>query len=186
MSWFVVPRKANGSGGPGPYAAILGTASAPQPASIVDLPALRASQVAAVYRDLRHSLEARSNQPGASNFYYGEMQMRRYSEDAGFMERAILRAYWFVSGYGLRGLRALACLGALALGAAWVMVPGGFADHHTPFSRALLFSTRAVIPGLGNTEALSDAGKWIEIGLHVTGPVLLALAVLALRARVKR
>jgi hypothetical protein len=29
MSWFVVPRKANGSGGPGRYAAKPGTASAP-------------------------------------------------------------------------------------------------------------------------------------------------------------
>jgi hypothetical protein len=49
----------------------------------VGLPDLEASQVAAVYRDLRRSFEGRSNEPGAADFYYGEMEMRRRSDKAG-------------------------------------------------------------------------------------------------------
>ena len=40
-------------------------------------PRLQPAQVAAVYRDRRRSFEAKSDEPGAADFYYGEMEMRR-------------------------------------------------------------------------------------------------------------
>jgi hypothetical protein len=58
-----------------------------------NLPVLRASQVAAVYRDLRRSFEAKSDQPGAADFYYGEMEMRRHSQESGIAERTVIWLY---------------------------------------------------------------------------------------------
>lgn len=57
---------------------------------MVELPALAASEVASVDRDLRRGMEARSDQPGASHFYHGEMQMRRYSEATSPVKKFIL------------------------------------------------------------------------------------------------
>jgi hypothetical protein len=60
-------------------------------------------RIAATYRDLRRSLEAKSNQPGVADFYYGEMEMRRHSHEAGLWEWPIVTMCWMFSGYGLRG-----------------------------------------------------------------------------------
>ena len=38
---------------------------------------LAPAQIADVYRSLRTSVEVRCNEPGAADFYYGEMEMRR-------------------------------------------------------------------------------------------------------------
>jgi len=46
-----------------------------------------------MYRSLRESLEDRTDEPGAADFYYGEMEMRRLSETAPLSERIILTAY---------------------------------------------------------------------------------------------
>jgi uncharacterized protein YjbI with pentapeptide repeats len=68
--------------------------------------------VAALYRQLRKALEDGKNEPGAADFYYGEMEMRRHDHTGTTRaERALLTAYWAVSGYGLRASRALAWLG---------------------------------------------------------------------------
>jgi uncharacterized protein YjbI with pentapeptide repeats len=66
-----------------------------------------ADDVAIVYRQLRKALEDTKNQPGAADFYYGEMEMRRHNKDTPLGERALLYAYWLLSGYGLRASRAL-------------------------------------------------------------------------------
>ncbi|MFI7407993.1 pentapeptide repeat-containing protein [Streptomyces sp. NPDC049627] len=66
-----------------------------------------ADDVAIVYRQLRKALEDTKNQPGAADFYYGEMEMRRHNKDTPPGERALLHAYWLLSGYGLRASRAL-------------------------------------------------------------------------------
>jgi hypothetical protein len=77
---------------------------------------LAPGQIAALYRALRKGREDAKDEPGAADFYYGEMEMRRrarrHSADnldgqssaasRGRMERGILTAYWLVSGYGLR------------------------------------------------------------------------------------
>ena len=76
-----------------------------------------AARVQAAYRELRKSFEDARNEPGAADFYYGEMEMRRMVSRAPHrFEHALLTAYWAVSGYGLRASRAfLALLLALAI-----------------------------------------------------------------------
>ncbi|MFE0388229.1 pentapeptide repeat-containing protein [Streptomyces bungoensis] len=66
--------------------------------------------LAPVYRQLRKALEDGRNEPGAADFYYGEMEMRRHDTTASRGERTLLRLYWALSGYGLRAARALAWL----------------------------------------------------------------------------
>jgi len=63
--------------------------------------------LAPVYRQLRKALEDGRNEPGAADFYYGEMEMRRHNPAATRGERMLLRLYWALSGYGLRAVRAL-------------------------------------------------------------------------------
>ena len=154
----------------------------------VELPALLPSQVASVYRELRHSLESKSNRSAANDFYYGEMEMRRLSEETGRFERVLLNAYRLASGYGLRAWRALVILCVILAIASLAMSIGGFTHDDAAFRRALVFSMKAAIPGLElRTETeLTILGDWIEISLHVVGPVLIALAILAVRARIRR
>ncbi|MGW1605107.1 pentapeptide repeat-containing protein [Streptomyces eurythermus] len=66
--------------------------------------------LAPVYRQLRKALEDGRNEPGAADFYYGEMEMRRHDATTSHGERTLLRLYWALSGYGLRATRALAWL----------------------------------------------------------------------------
>ncbi|MFE7412591.1 pentapeptide repeat-containing protein [Streptomyces laurentii] len=66
--------------------------------------------LAPVYRQLRKALEDGRNVPGAADFYYGEMEMRRHDPESSRGERALLRLYWATSGYGLRATRALGWL----------------------------------------------------------------------------
>lgn len=67
--------------------------------------------VAATYRQLRKAFEDSLNEPGAADFYYGEMEMRRRDRDGSpASERALLHLYWAVSGYGLRASRAVGWL----------------------------------------------------------------------------
>ncbi|MFJ9538779.1 pentapeptide repeat-containing protein [Streptomyces sp. NPDC101225] len=69
-------------------------------------------QLAPVYRALRKAFEDGKHEPGAADFYYGEMEMRRHAGDIPGSERRLLTAYWALSGYGMRASRALAWLGA--------------------------------------------------------------------------
>ncbi|MEV5866673.1 pentapeptide repeat-containing protein [Streptomyces tendae] len=66
--------------------------------------------LAPVYRQLRKALEDSRNEPGAADFYYGEMEMRRHDTTTSRGERTLLGLYWVLSGYGLRAMRALAWL----------------------------------------------------------------------------
>ena len=172
------------------------------------LPAL---QIASIYRALRKGKEDTKDEPGATDFYYGEMEMRRRatkrnsepgqsSSYTPFVERMILHAYWLVSGYGLRAWRALiAVLLALVL-FAYLFTHGGFAmdeAHCKPpptgtrcydsFDDALIFGARTAV-GLPTDPrpVLTTLGNVEQIGLRILVPVLLGLALLAIRARVKR
>lgn len=66
--------------------------------------------LAPVYRQLRKAFEDGKHEPGAADFYYGEMEMRRHADDIPWTERSLLTAYWALSGYGLRASRALGWL----------------------------------------------------------------------------
>jgi hypothetical protein len=82
--------------------------------------ALDPGQIAGLYRALRKGREDIKDEPGAADFYYGEMEMRRHRPVSyrnpgdqssatvqGRAERGILTAYWLMSGYGLRASRAI-------------------------------------------------------------------------------
>ena len=73
------------------------------------------AELANLYRQLRKGREDAKNEPGAADFYYGECEMRRHTDGTPLAERAILTAYWLVSGYGLRSTRALLTLLGVAL-----------------------------------------------------------------------
>jgi Pentapeptide repeats (9 copies) len=87
-----------------------------------DLPdPLDAGAVAALYRALRKGREDAKDEPGAADFYYGEMEMRRHTSgplsereigSRGRVDRVVLTVYWVVSGYGLRAWRAFTWLAA--------------------------------------------------------------------------
>lgn len=151
---------------------------------------------------------------------YGECEMRRHDKTRPTGERWLLRAYWAVSGYGLRATRALVWLGAaMAITVAALMlwglpnnepkqeasgtVPtGGGAvtfeidkdDPQNPtgdkftgkrFEKALNVTLNSVI-FRSSGQDLTTAGTYIEMGSRLAEPILLGLAVLAVRNRVKR
>ena len=152
------------------------------------------AQVAGVYRMLRKSREDGKDEPGAADFYYGEMEMRRHAHrgrtsgaSRGRVERGILTAYWLVSGYGLRAWRALAWLLVVLLAATAALWAVGFADQRQSWNSALLYTAGAVTRLVSPPEGLlTEPGQAIRLVVGLLGPVLLALALLALRGRVKR
>ncbi|MER6677691.1 pentapeptide repeat-containing protein [Streptomyces sp. NPDC000983] len=179
------------------------------------------AQLAPVYRALRKAFEDSKDEPGAADFYYGEMEMRRHDPTSTTRaERGLLHGYWMLSGYGLRASRALGWLAAamlvtilLLMGvglpedspkheATGTVPPGGGtvtfeidkADPQNPtgnrftgdrFEKALNVTLNSVV-FRSSGQDLTTAGTYIEMASRVTEPVLLGLAVLAVRNRVKR
>jgi hypothetical protein len=177
-------------------------------------------QLAPVYRALRKAFEDGKHEPGAADFYYGEMEMRRHADDIPRSERGLLTAYWALSGYGLRASRALAWLGAAMLLTIVLLMAVGLAqdtpkqtatgtvpagggkvtfkidkdDPQNPtgdrftgerFEKALNVTLNSVV-FRSSGQDLTTAGTYIEMTSRLTEPVLLGLAVLAVRNRVKR
>ena len=167
-----------------------------------------------MYRELRKGREDAKDQPGAADFYYGEMELRRRDRATPWAERLVLWLYWLVSGYALRAWRALAALVVVVLLAAVLVAFWGFPRSEPGFrpvgvdsSGALVYEQRptAPAPGIerlpaslrfsarsatallrGPDRALTPLGEWLEIALRFLGPVLLGLAVLSVRGRVRR
>jgi hypothetical protein len=121
---------------------------------------------------------------GAADFYYGEMEMRRWS--ARLSERIVLWFYWAGSGYGSRVSNPLFWW-ALIIGiGSYLMKFNGFTTPTYDLGRALIFATRATLPGVPTLEKLSLTGQCIEIALRLFGPVFIALFLVALRSKVMR
>ena len=137
-------------------------------------------RLAALYRSLRKAFEDSKNEAGAGDFYYGEMEMRRHSTGTRRAERGILWVYWLLSGYGQRAGRALAALLVLIATVAVLLAVWG-----QPPAEAAQIAVGAVVLRDPGTK-LTEAGQWTVMVARVLGPVLLALAVLAVRGRVKR
>ncbi|MFF9691013.1 pentapeptide repeat-containing protein [Streptomyces sp. NPDC014623] len=177
-------------------------------------------QLAPVYRALRKALEDSKHEPGAADFYYGEMEMRRRAEDIPRSERRLLTAYWALSGYGMRASRALAWLGAAMLLTIVMLIAVGLPtdtpkqtatgtvpadggrvtfeiDKNDPKNptgnrltgeraeKALNVTLNSVL-FRSSGQDLTTSGTYIEMLSRLTEPVLLTLAVLAVRNRVKR
>jgi len=147
-------------------------------------------QLAAVYRALREGREVSKDEPGAADFYYGEMEMRRKALATPWSERFILWWYWLLAGYGLRGLRALGCLLALVAALAVMFSHVGFADAHPSLWNSFVYTAQATLSleskAVPLTNQLTVTGEILRIVLRLSGPVLLGLAVLSVRNRVKR
>jgi hypothetical protein len=179
--------------------------------------------VAALYRQLRKSLEDGKNEPDAADFYYGECEMRRLDTKRPWGERVLLTAYWAISGYGLRASRALAWLASAMIATIAVMVLWGLpaddpkpqitgrqvtagqqitltADTSDPthvtgpwirrvtterFEKALRIVINSVV-FRSSGQNLTTAGTYTEMASRLAEPVLLGLAVLAVRGRIKR
>ncbi len=173
-----------------------------------------ALEIAAVYRSLRKGLEDSKDEPGAADFYYGEMEMRRKAAAFGF-ERTLLALYWMISGYGLRAWRAVVALSTVIILSATGLALVGFQPSKTTVYRpaatapgsAPLYemttvngpvpgwqtafeyavqSTTALLRAPSNPPVLTAWGQAIEVILRLGGPALLALIVLAVRGRIKR
>jgi uncharacterized protein YjbI with pentapeptide repeats len=186
-----------------------------------------ALEIAGIYRDLRKALEDAKDEPGAADFYYGEMEMRRLAArpvlsrptliglwkaiwhpivwvrqrwnnhrlarglGQSWIERRLLDAYWAVSGYGLRAWRALTALAVLLVGSAALFTRPEFVelppDH---FATSLEFSAReslTLIRASGDPLLKTiGIGTVLDIALRLLAPLLLGLAVLAVRGRTKR
>lgn len=170
--------------------------------------------IAAVYRDLRKGREDNKDEPGAADFYYGEMEMRRHA--AFGAERAVLTAYWLISGYGLRASRAVVAFLALIAVTAVMLAAWGFgtaAVSAPPFQATdpsgrvtriepdpppstqrdwaarledgVWLSLESAVFRSPRTD-LTTAGQRTLLLPRMFGPILVALALLALRGRVKR
>ncbi|WP_235034833.1 pentapeptide repeat-containing protein [Streptomyces sp. SLBN-115] len=190
-------------------------------AAMPDIGHVGPAQLAPVYRALRKAFEDSKNEPGAADFYYGEMEMRRRDRNGTTRaERGLLHGYWMLSGYGLRASRALGWLAAamlvtivllMGLGlpkdtpkqeATGTVPPGGGkvtfeidkTDPQNPtsdrftgerFEKALNVTLNSVV-FRSSSQDLTTIGTYFEMGSRLTEPVLLGLAVLAIRNRVKR
>ncbi|WSY72033.1 pentapeptide repeat-containing protein [Streptomyces sp. NBC_00885] len=183
---------------------------------------LEPAALAPVYRQLRKAFEDGKHEPGAADFYYGEMEMRRHADDIPWAERSLLTAYWALSGYGLRASRALGWLLAAMTATVLAMMLWGLpqgdpkptstgtltgrsittttetpdpVNPDGPFRERLLSterfekSLRVVINSVvfrSSGQDLTTTGTYTEMATRLTEPVLLGLAVLAIRGRVKR
>jgi hypothetical protein len=156
---------------------------------------LAPAQIAGLYRALRKAREDAKDEPGAADFYYGEMEMRRHARrgrtsgaSRGRVERGVLTAYWLVSGYGLRAWRALASLAIVTAAFTVTFQLIGFARPPQPDSywSSLLYAFRSTLSLTDNEVQLTAWGRLLQALLRITGPLLLGLALLAIRGRVKR
>jgi len=149
-------------------------------------------RIAEIYRSLRKAHEDAKNEPGAADFYYGEMEMRRHSPATSFAERLILHAYWLVSGYGLRAWRAMLLLLAMLVVHGFLFASYGFASPAASgnpdygFWSGYLYALNMLLLSPDSSVRLTLIGQLLRISLRVTGPLLLGLALLAVRNRVKR
>ena len=158
-------------------------------------------RIAAAYRSLRKALEDSKDEPGAADFYYGEMEMRRLTASPLKAEWWLLTLYWLVSGYGLRASRAFVALIVTIVVGGWCFSNSDFrrvSDTSTavpmldPASSAWPWAFAAqeavsIFRFAGTTGVtLVGLGVVVDIVVRIMGPVLIALMVLAIRNRTKR
>jgi uncharacterized protein YjbI with pentapeptide repeats len=158
------------------------------PLTTGDTPELGPPLLEGIYRSLRKGREDANDEPGAADFYYGEMEMRRLGARSFSMEGAILRLYQILAGYGLRVIVPLALISVLLTGAAAYLFQQGYFKPPSSYWAALVQTTEAAMSILrGNDPAgLRLRGQAVIVLLRVVIPILVALAILAIRGRVKR
>jgi hypothetical protein len=129
-----------------------------------DVAVLQPTALAALYRQVRKSLEDGKNEPDAADFYYGEMEMRRHDITRPRAERSLLTAYWALSGYGLRASRAVIwLLGAMATTLFSLLLWGLPADDPKPTTTGRQVAVGQQVTLTTDTPDPSNpAGPWSE------------------------
>jgi uncharacterized protein YjbI with pentapeptide repeats len=140
---------------------------------------LQPENLATLYRALRRGLEDQQNAPGAADFYYGEMEMRRLSSTATRSDRFVLWVYWLFSGYGLVTSRALVAFGLVvplfAIGF-WLWGLNPEHGHPLGYQTALLRSFESATSLLRPAPAgLTEFGQLLDAVLRLIGATLLRL-----------
>jgi hypothetical protein len=146
------------------------------------------ADIQTIYRQLRKGREDGKDEPGAADFYYGEMEMRRAAAAPRGFEKLILGLYWLVSGYGLRASRALAALACTVfLCSAAINAWGLPTSDERGLAEVLVFGMQSTTSLLRAPDiSLTLPGQVIQIALRLLGPLFFGLALLSLRGRVKR
>jgi hypothetical protein len=119
-------------------------------------PPLAAERLAALYRQLRKAHEDAKNEPGAADFYLSGLSTSPSPPCPA----------------GRWGIERQACLGRVRGGARSAV------EHSLDSATSLLRTARE--------PALTGFGQVLEVLLRLLGPLLLGLAVLAVRNRVRR
>lgn len=143
-----------------------------------------ALEVAELYRAMRVGQEARGDAAGASDFYFGEMKMRSMS--ASGVEKAILRTYHFLSGYGLRPLRASMILFATVTFTGILIGRYGLDQASGSTDGVLYAISNSVALFDGLDRKLNTIGESLMTALSIFVPIQIALTAIALRNQVKR
>ncbi len=144
------------------------------------------------YRDLRRQLEATGNTHGANDFYYGEMEARRRQLRWSSPIRWLLESYRAISGYGTRAGPAVIAWGAVTGAATRLLLVNGIditePGEHLSRSEVLRFAVDGSLSLFRPTEGpyLSVPETMIMVALRILGPLLLALAAIAVRNHTRR
>lgn len=145
------------------------------------------------YRSLRTSLEDSSNAPGASDFYFGEMEMRLHASHTRAVEVPLILGYKLISGYGTKPLWTFGWLLAILVGAALIVDSANWLGAgEQSFGDAARFVANASFSLVrSSSDSFEDfsnesAAFWTTLTLKVAVPTLLAIWVFALRSRFKR
>jgi Flp pilus assembly protein TadD len=153
-------------------------------------------KIMAAYHDLRVARENMHDQLNASDYYYSEMQMRgehdhssvlNPEKNRSWIELILIRIFWVVSGYDVRPARSLISFAAVIMLGALVLWQWGYRAG-TGFGHAVITSLAAATALFGDVDwtLLTSPGQLAEIFLRVSGPILLALTALGIRARARR
>lgn len=149
-----------------------------------------------VYRQLKQNYEDRKDYERASDFHYGEKEMRRKNPDTPRGLRFLLTMYWLVSGYGERWIRPLIWAAGLLVVCAVLyqflgLHPknGGVALAWTSlwdWLRSAFFSFRVMTLLRPDDLIPIHYAKLVHAFESLAGPVIIGLFGLAVRQRLKR
>lgn len=85
--------------------------------------------------------------------------------------------------YGVRALRSMFCLLCVFIAGSALMRNYGLRKSHS-WPTGFIASAQSIVPGLSVSARLTSTGEAFQIALRILGPVLLGLALMALRNRV--
>lgn len=157
-------------------------------------------QIERLYRQLKQHYEDQRDFRRANDFHYGEKEALRKNPETPVDLRALLTAYWLVSGYGERALRPFIWLVALLFGCAGCYLLVGLKGIRTwdttemlsfwnpgDWLQALHYSLQAMTFARGEAVAIPMGyARFVHTIQGIIGPLLVGLFALALRQKLKR